>query len=163
MALWDGAKVAGLLRDMHIVSPMRLGLARFLRDCTSITYAMSGSASSQIISRPFGKPRTIAACTPEGDVASKAWKDFERRAARALGGERSGPLGRHHSDAIGTAVALEAKYTTRYSLRATWIEQARRQSKDEGKPWLLAISQHNDPRPIAVVDFHWLADLLRKP
>lgn len=93
-------------------------------------------------------------------MALTAWKDWERRAARALGGERSGPLGKHGSDAQGTAVALECKRTTRYQLRATWVEQARRQSVQEGRPWVLAISEHGDRRPIAVVDFYWLCELL---
>ena len=82
-----------------------------------------------------------------------AWKDHERRVARALGGERSGPLGRHGSDAIGTPFAVECKRTTRYSLRREWIEQARRQSKQEGKPWVLVIAEHNDRSPIVVLDF----------
>jgi hypothetical protein len=89
-----------------------------------------------------------------------AWKDHERRVARALGGERSGPLGRHNSDAIGTPFAVECKRTTRYSLRRSWIEQARRQSKDEGLPWLLVIAEHNDRAPIAVLDFNTLVGLL---
>lgn len=89
-----------------------------------------------------------------------AWKDHERRIARALGGERSGPLGRHGSDTTGTPFAVECKRTTRYSLRRAWIEQARRQSKAEGKPWLLVISEHNDRAPIVVLDFHTLTRLL---
>ena len=88
-----------------------------------------------------------------------AWKDLERRIARALGGERSGPLGRHSSDATGTSFALECKRTTRYSLRRTWIEQARRQSKAEGRPWLLVISEHADRRPIVVLDFWAFAEI----
>ena len=82
-----------------------------------------------------------------------AWKDHERRVARALGGERSGPLGRHGSDAIGTPFAVEAKRTTRYQLRRDWIDQARRQSRDEGKPWLLVIAEHRDRDPIVVLSF----------
>lgn len=89
-----------------------------------------------------------------------AWKDHERRIARALGGERSGPLGKHGSDVTGTAYSVEAKRTTRYCLRRTWVEQARRQSRQEGKPWLLVIAEHGDRAPIAVVDFAWLAGVL---
>jgi hypothetical protein len=91
-----------------------------------------------------------------------AWKDLERRVARALGGERSGPLGRHSSDAVGTPFALECKRTTRYSLRREWLEQARRQAKAEGRPWLLVISEHNDRRPIVVMDFWTLAELAQR-
>jgi hypothetical protein len=90
-----------------------------------------------------------------------AWKDHERRTARALGGERSGPLGRHGSDTTGTIFAVECKRTTRYQLRRTWIEQARRQSKQESKPWLLVIAEHNDRAPIAVVDFGYLVSLIQ--
>lgn len=88
-----------------------------------------------------------------------AWKDHERRVARALGGERSGPLGRHQSDAVGTPFAVECKRTTRYSLRRAWIEQARRQSKDEGKPWLLVVAEHGDRVPIVVLDFRHFVEL----
>lgn len=88
-----------------------------------------------------------------------AWKDLERRVARALGGERSGPLGRHGSDATGTSFAVECKRTTRYGLRRSWIEQARRQSKDEGRPWLLVVSEHADKRPIVVLDFWTFAEI----
>ncbi len=89
-----------------------------------------------------------------------AWKDHERRVARALGGERSGPLGRHGSDMTGGAFAVECKRTTRYSLRRAWIEQARRQSKAEGLPWLLVISEHRDRSPIAILDFHEFVAIL---
>jgi hypothetical protein len=88
-----------------------------------------------------------------------AWKDLERRVARALGGERSGPLGRNSSDATGTSFAVECKRTTRYSLRRPWIDQARRQAKQEGRPWLLVISEHNDRRPIVVLDFWAFAQI----
>lgn len=83
-----------------------------------------------------------------------AWKDLERRVARALGGERNGP--RPGSDVVGTPFSVEVKRTTRYCLRSTWIAQARRQGKAEGKPWLLVIGQHNDRRPLVVMDF-WVA------
>jgi len=89
-----------------------------------------------------------------------AWKDHERRIARALGGERSGPLGRHGSDATGTAFAIECKRTTRYGLRRTWIEQARRQAKAEAKPWLLVIAEHRDRSPIVVLEFRELVRMI---
>lgn len=90
-----------------------------------------------------------------------AWKDFERRAARMFGGERSGPLGRHGSDGDDACrVSLECKRTTRYSLRGAWITQARRQSTVEGRPWVLAISTHGDRAPIAVCDLAWLAGVI---
>jgi hypothetical protein len=91
-----------------------------------------------------------------------AWKDHERRIARALGGERSGPLGRHGSDATGTSFAVECKRTVRYCLKRAWIEQARRQAKAEGLPWLLVIAEHHDPRPIVVMDFAALVAIARE-
>ena len=94
--------------------------------------------------------------------AVTAWKDLERRIARALGGERSGPLGRHGSDAQGTSFAVECKRTTRYSLRRAWIEQARRQSRQEDRPWLLVVSEHNDRRPIVVLDFWEFAGIAQR-
>lgn len=81
-----------------------------------------------------------------------------------FGGERSGPLGRHGSDGDARCkVSLECKRTTRYGLRAEWIAQARRQSATEGRPWVLAITEHNDRTPIAVVDLKWLAELVNPP
>ena len=88
-----------------------------------------------------------------------AWKDLERRVARALGGERSGPLGRHGSDVRDAPFSVECKRTTRYGLRRAWIEQARRQSRDEGKPWLLVVSEHSDRKPIVVLDFWTFAEI----
>jgi hypothetical protein len=41
-----------------------------------------------------------------------------------------------------------------------WIEQARRQAKQEGKPWLLCVSEHNDRNPIVVMEFQTLLRLL---
>jgi hypothetical protein len=89
-----------------------------------------------------------------------AWKQFELRIAKALGGTRTGPLGAHMSDIQGVPYAVECKRTTRYSLRRTWIEQARRQAKAEGKPWLLCVSEHNDRNPIVVMEFQTLLRLL---
>jgi hypothetical protein len=82
-----------------------------------------------------------------------AWKDWERRACRALGGQRGGPQGAAVSDCVGTPWSVECKRVTRPCLRSEWLSQARSQSKKEGKPWLLLISGHNDRRPIAVLDF----------
>lgn len=91
-----------------------------------------------------------------------AWKDLERRVARALGGQRSGPQGRHGSDVAGTAYSVEVKRTTRYCIRREWLEQARRQSRQEGRPWLLVIGEHNDRTPIVVADLWWLVEVLRE-
>lgn len=89
-----------------------------------------------------------------------AWKSLELRVCRALGGERAGPQGKHGSDCVGLPYAVEVKRCTRYSLRQEWLEQARRQSVQEGKPWILVVGEHRDRAPIAVVDFAWLAGIL---
>ncbi len=89
-----------------------------------------------------------------------AWKTLELRVAKALGGTRTGPQGKHGSDIAGTPYATECKRTTRYQLRAAWIAQARRQAQQEHKPWLLVIAEHGDRNPICVCDFHWLVQIL---
>jgi hypothetical protein len=43
-----------------------------------------------------------------------------------------------------------------------WVEQARRQSKADGRPWLLVVAEHNDSRPLAVMDFWALAELAQR-
>jgi hypothetical protein len=96
-----------------------------------------------------------------------AWKDLERRVARALGAERRpsvGPDGwAQGSDDDGSApFSVECKRTTRYSLRRAWVEQARRQGKASGRPWLLVVSEHNDRRPLAVLDFWVFAELVQE-
>lgn len=93
-------------------------------------------------------------------TASANWKNLERRVARALGGERNGP--NPGSDVTGTRFAVECKRMKRLSLRADHLEQARRQGEAEGKPWILVLSEHRDQRPVAVVDFKWLAESLTK-
>lgn len=96
-------------------------------------------------------------------MPEQAWKRLERRVAEALGGTRAGPQGRHGSDVRGVPFAVECKRTTRYCLRRDWIEQARRQSRQEGKPWLLVIAEHDDRAPICVVDFDWIVGVLSAP
>lgn len=96
-----------------------------------------------------------------------AWKDLERRVCRALGAERrpsTGPNGwAQGSDDDGSApFSIECKRTTRYSLRHSWIEQARRQGKADERPWLLVVAEHNDRRPLAVLDFWVFAELVQR-
>ena len=98
---------------------------------------------------------------------STAWKDLERRVCRALGAQRRPSVGTSGwasgSDDDGQApFSVETKRTTRYSLRRAWIEQARRNAKTDGRPWLLVISEHYDKRPIAVLDFWVLAQLAQE-
>jgi len=98
---------------------------------------------------------------------SSAWKDLERRVCRALGAERRPSVGAkgwaRGSDDDGSApFSVECKRTTRYSLRRAWVEQARRQSKTDGRPWMLVIAEHNDRRPIVVMDFWAAAELAQR-
>lgn len=96
-----------------------------------------------------------------------AWKDLERRVCRALGAERRpsvGPVGwaRGTDDDGQAAFAVEVKRTIRYQLRKAWIEQARRNAKQDGRPWLLVISEHGARRPVAVLDFWQLVELAQQ-
>jgi hypothetical protein len=96
-----------------------------------------------------------------------AWKDLERRVCRALGAERRGQTGpdgwAHGSDDDGTApFAVECKRTSRYQLRSAWVEQARRNTRSDGRPWLLVIAEHGDRRPLAVLDLQELVELARQ-
>ena len=95
---------------------------------------------------------------------SAAWKDLERRICRALRSNRRPSVGRR-GWAVGTdddgtcAFAVEVKRTTRLSLRSAWIEQARRNAREDGRPWLLVIAEHHSRRPVAVLDFYELVQL----
>jgi hypothetical protein len=93
-----------------------------------------------------------------------AWKDLERRVARALGGQRTGPQGRFGSDITGTPFSVECKRTVSSTggIRGAWIDQARRQGRDEAQPWLLVVSGHNDRRPVAVLDFWAFAEIAQQ-
>ena len=89
-----------------------------------------------------------------------AWKDLERRVAAELAGRRN-HVGEPGSDIIGVPFSVECKRTVRYQLKGAWLEQARRQSRQEGKPWLLVIAEHRDRNPIVVMDFKTLATWVR--
>ncbi len=100
-------------------------------------------------------------------MSGAAWKDLERRVCRALGAERRPSIGAkgwaRGSDDDGSApFAVEVKRTTRLSLRAAWVTQARRNAKAAGKPWLLVIGTHGSPRPVAVLDFYALVQLAQE-
>jgi hypothetical protein len=90
-----------------------------------------------------------------------AWKDLERRVCRALGGERSGPLGKHYSDCVDTPFAVETKRSSRPGppVLSKWILQAKEHGRREEKPWLVVVAGHNDRRPIATLDFWWFVDI----
>jgi len=97
-------------------------------------------------------------------VASAAWKDLERRVCRALGAERRPSAGvggwARGSDDDGSApFAVEVKRTKSLQLRGAWLEQARRNAKADGRPWLLVIGTHRSARPVCVLDFYELVAL----
>jgi hypothetical protein len=93
-----------------------------------------------------------------------AWKDLERRVCRALGSSRRGQVAgsgwaQGSDNTEEGPFSIECKRTTRYQLRRSWIEQSRANAKRDGRPWLLVISEHNDRRPLAVMDFWRFAEL----
>jgi hypothetical protein len=98
---------------------------------------------------------------------SATWKDLERRVCRALGAERRPSVGRGGwatgTDDDGSCpFALEVKRSKRRVPEGRWIEQARRNGKTDGRPWLLVVAGHNDRRPIAVLDFYELVLLAQQ-
>jgi hypothetical protein len=92
---------------------------------------------------------------------------MERRKCRDLGGGRRGQVAgtgwATGSDDDGSLpYSLECKYTARYGLRRAWVEQARRQGKADGRPWLIAEDEHNDRYGgIAVLAWPTLVELDR--
>jgi hypothetical protein len=69
-------------------------------------------------------------------------KNHERRTCQALGGERNGP--NPGSDCVGTPYSVECKRMTKLSLRQDHIDQAKRQSEVDKKPWILVLQEHGD-------------------
>ena len=95
-----------------------------------------------------------------------AWKDLERSVMAALGTRRRGQITQGGwaagSDDDGTGpFTVEVKRTSRYQLRRAWVDQARRQTKDDGRPWLFVIAEHGERKPVAVVDFAHFCMLAR--
>lgn len=82
-----------------------------------------------------------------------AWKDLERRIARSLGGERTGPAGRAVSDVVGTPWSVEVKRSKGGVPERRMLDQAIEQGRKEGKPWLLVVARHGDRRPIVTMEF----------
>lgn len=98
-------------------------------------------------------------------MSHRTWKAHERRKCRDLGGERKPQISEQGyatgSDGVGLPVSLECKYTARYQLRRSWIEQARRNGKDERKPWVIALDEHNDHSSgLAVMPWPFFVELM---
>lgn len=88
-------------------------------------------------------------------------KAFERWCARLFGGRRRGNTGVGGCDVIEAPVALECKATAQLMIRTDWYEQAVRQGRDEGKPWVLAMRPKGWRDPVGLVDLKYLAHLVR--
>ena len=91
-------------------------------------------------------------------MSSQAWKGLERRVCRDMGLTRRGQVTAggyaKGSDNDDTGpVSVEIKYTTRYQLRRSWVEQARANADADGRPWVLVIAEHRDSRKLAVLDY----------
>lgn len=84
-------------------------------------------------------------------------KNHERRVCQALGGQRNGP--NPGSDCVNTVYSVEAKRQVKLSLRQDHIEQAKRQSVVDNKPWLLVLQEHGD-EPLVVMPFSWFVSTL---
>ena len=80
---------------------------------------------------------------------SQHWKNIERKKCRDMGGQRKGQVGaggysRGSDDDGSIWCSLEVKYVSRYTLRHSWIEQARRNGADDGRPWVIAMQERFD-------------------
>ena len=96
-------------------------------------------------------------------MTAAAWKGLERRVCRALGGERSGPLGKSESDCKNTPFAVEVKRSSRLGppVLSKWVVQAREHARRERKPWLVVVAGHHDRRPIVALDFAQFLEIAR--
>jgi hypothetical protein len=81
-----------------------------------------------------------------------AWKDFERRVCRKLGGRRHGNYGQAVSDCVGIPWSTEIKRSKQGCVLTSWLTQAKRQSRNEGKPWLLVVGGHFDRHPTVTLE-----------
>jgi hypothetical protein len=100
-----------------------------------------------------------------GLLSSQSWKQFEDRVCVALGGRRF--LGNRGSGVPDSdenvPFALEAKHGyARFQLREKWIEQARRNAKASGKPWLLVQAPKYSRRPVVTLDFFVFAQIAQQ-
>lgn len=90
-----------------------------------------------------------------------AWSAFQRRCARAWGGQKT-HRGERGSDGRGCVVSLETKRVKGGRILSAHVEQARRQSREDGLPFVLVVADHNDRDPLAVVSHKWLLGLARQ-
>jgi hypothetical protein len=57
---------------------------------------------------------------------------------------------------------VEVKRSKRKVPEGRWIEQAKRNGKADGRPWLLVVAGHHDAHPVAVMDFWALVQLAQE-
>lgn len=96
-------------------------------------------------------------------MGEAAWKTVQRKIARQWGFTTGAHRGEKGSDGRGEGpVALEVKRTKGGCVRTAHVDQAKAQGREEGRPWVLVVCDHNDRHPIAVVDHWWLLDLAAK-
>jgi hypothetical protein len=80
-----------------------------------------------------------------------AWKDAERWFCRMLGTHRRGQVAgtgwAQGSDDDGSCPwSVEIKHPRRAQLPRRWLDQVKRQSKADGRPWLLINAVQGQPR-----------------
>lgn len=94
---------------------------------------------------------------------SQAWKAFEDRVCRQLGGRRVlGNRGSGIPDSDDNVpFSVEAKHGyERYQLPAKWLEQAQRNARP-GKPWIL-VQAPKRRKPIVTLDFGVFVELVNR-
>jgi hypothetical protein len=95
---------------------------------------------------------------------SQNWKRVEDRVCRQLGGRRKlGNRGSAVSDGdedVPFAVEVKAGYG-RFRLARDWLDQCRRQSESEGKPWLLVQVPRHCRKPLVTCELETLLRLIQ--
>ena len=94
---------------------------------------------------------------------SKAWKDFEDRVGKALGGRRV--LGNRGSGVPdcdeNVQFSVEAKHGYgKFALRSDWIAQARK-NQVPGKPWIIVQAPKHSRTPLVTLEFDVFVELAR--
>jgi hypothetical protein len=95
---------------------------------------------------------------------SAAWKDFEDRVCRALGGRRVlGNRGSSIPDSDeNVQFSVEAKHGyEKFALRSDWLEQARRNAVS-GKPWILVQAPKRSRTPLVTLEFSTFVEIASK-
>lgn len=93
------------------------------------------------------------------DTPEKKW---ERQAAKALGGRRTGPRGFGLPDVADTPLAPECKLQGRLALKGKDLLQAKTNAERVGKPWVLLLKKRSKqgeiPERLAIMDYMMFID-----